>query len=82
MLKKTLLTAGLVIGLASPVFAASCPMDMQAIDAAMKSSKLSATDKATVMTLRTEGEALHEAGNHAASVEKLGEAKTLLGLDT
>ena len=82
MLKKTLIMAGLVIGLAVPAFASSCPMAMEAIDTAMSSAKLSDADKAKVVSLRAEGEALHKSGDHAASVEKLGEAKTLLGLDT
>ena len=80
MLKKTLLTAGLVIGLAAPAFAASCPMDMKAIDDAMSSAQLSDEDKAKVMSLRAKGEEQHNSGDHAGSVQTLGEAKKMLGI--
>lgn len=82
MLKKTILIAGLAIGLAAPAFAASCPMDMQKIDDAMSSTKLGEADRVKVMTLRTTGEAQHNAGDHDASVKTLGEAKQMLGIDS
>ncbi len=82
MLKKTILIAGLAIGFAAPAFAASCPVDMQKIDDAITTAQLSDTDKAKVMTLRTTGEEQHNAGDHAASVKTLGEAKQMLGIDS
>ena len=55
-------------------------MDMKAIDDAMTSAKLSDEDKAKVMSLRTKGEEQHNSGDHAGSVESLGEAKKMLGI--
>jgi hypothetical protein len=62
-------------------YAAHCPLDMQAIDAALaKQPALTAEQLAEVKKLRAEGEAEHKAGNHAASVEQLGKAKAILGI--
>ena len=80
MLRKVLLVAGLTIGLSVPAMAASCPMDMQKIDSAMKTAQLSDADKAKVQDLRKKGEEQHNAGDHAASVQTLGQAKQMLGV--
>ena len=82
MLKKSILIAGLAMGLAAPALANSCPMDMQAIDDAMATTQLSETDQAKVTALRTTGEEQHNAGQHDASVKTLGEAKKMLGIDS
>jgi hypothetical protein len=75
---------GIAIALATLSLAAqagSCPMDMKAIDAALTSNtKLSAEQTAEVKKLRAEGEAAHKSGNHAESVQKLGQAKQILGI--
>jgi hypothetical protein len=75
---------GIAIALAAmslTAYAGSCPMDMKAIDAALTSNtKLTAEQSAEVKKLRAEGEALHKAGNHAESVQKLGQAKQILGI--
>lgn len=65
---------------AGPAFAASCPMDMAAIDAAMPKASLSDAQKSEVMKLRAEGEALHKAGQHQESMAKLAEAKKILNV--
>jgi hypothetical protein len=58
-----------------------CPMDMKAIDEALaKKPNLSAEQLAEVKKLRAEGEALHNAGKHKESVETLGKAKSILGI--
>lgn len=75
------LTLAAVLMLATPVVAGQCPMDMKKIDAAMESASLSEADKARVTELRALGEEQHEAGDHAASVATLAEAKALLGID-
>ena len=63
-------------------FAAQCPLDMRKIDAALEQeASLSASDRARVEQLRAEGEALHNSGKHGESVQKLGEAKQILGID-
>ena len=70
----------LLLGLAPAAIAGSCPMDMAAIDAAMPNAKLSDSQKAEVMKLRAEGEALHKAGQHPQSMAKLAEAKKMMNI--
>jgi len=65
---------------ASSAFAAHCPKDMKAIDAALPKAKLSADQMAEVKKLRAEGETLHKAGKHKESVETLGRAMDILGI--
>lgn len=58
-----------------------CPMDMKAIDEALaKKPNLSSSQLAEVKKLRADGEALHKAGKHKESVETLGKAKSILGI--
>ena len=75
---------GIAIALAAmsvTAYAGSCPMDMKAVDAALSSNtKLTAEQTAQVKKLRAEGEAAHKAGNHAESVQMLGQAKQILGI--
>jgi hypothetical protein len=63
---------------AAPAFAFHCPKDMAKIDAAMKTAKLSAADKAAVLKYRKEGEKLHKAGKHQQSVDTLAKAMVIL----
>ncbi|MEC9369256.1 MAG: hypothetical protein VX871_11265 [Pseudomonadota bacterium] len=79
-MRKTLIIAALAVGMATPAFAFHCPKDMSAIDEAMKTATLSDADKAKVTELRAKGEEQHKAGDHAASVKTLGEAKEMLGI--
>lgn len=65
---------------AMPAFAFQCPKDMKAVDAAMKTAKLSKEQMAEVKKLRADGEALHKAGKHDESVKTLGKAKEILGI--
>jgi chromosome segregation and condensation protein ScpB len=76
------LAAALILA-AAPVMAAHCPQDMAKIDAALaaSSAELSEEDLAQVKELRAKGEELHEAGDHAASVEELGKAMEILGIE-
>ena len=68
-----------VVGLfTSPALAFHCPADAKAIDAAMSKVQLDDSTRAQVQTLRDEGMALHEAGNHKEAVDKLSEAMRLL----
>ena len=70
-----------IAGLSSPAFAGHCPKDMKVIDAALaQSPKLSQEQMSKVTTLRAEGETLHKSGKHKASLDKLGEAMTILGI--
>ena len=79
-MKKLILTAAAAFLLAaSPAYASSCPKIMKQFDAAMSKSSASAESKAKATALRAEGEALHKAGKHAASVKALNEAMQHLG---
>jgi len=79
---KRILTAAIVtLVMTGTALANQCPKDMAEIDAAMAAnSQITAEQKAEVVKLRAEGEALHKAGDHAASIETLAKAKEILGL--
>lgn len=65
--------------LSTSLWAMHCPADMAKIDELLKTNPPSdATVLAQVQQLRTEGEALHKAGNHSQSAKVLGEALQLL----
>lgn len=77
----TAIATGLLLSLSLAAVAGSCPMDMRQIDAALAANPaLSASELERVMDLRAEGEKLHKAGDHSASVARLDEARKLLGL--
>jgi hypothetical protein len=61
-------------------FAANCPALMAEIDAALPEAQLSEDDRTRVEELRAEGEVLHDAGDHDASIAALEEAKAILGI--
>jgi hypothetical protein len=78
MIKRFLIAAAALALMATPAFASQCPKDMKSIDAALAAGKGgNMMDK--VKALRAEGEALHKAGKHKESVEKLAEALKLIG---
>ncbi|WP_181297210.1 hypothetical protein [Pseudomonas sp. Q2-TVG4-2] len=65
-----------------PLWAMQCPMDMAKIDEQLKTNPPSDPAILTrVKELRAEGEKLHNAGDHEQSVEVLGEAQELLGIE-
>ena len=78
MIKRILITTALVTALAAPAMAFQCPGDMKQIDASLSSKNLPPDVLAQVQALRAQGEAEHKAGDHAASVKTLGEAKALI----
>ncbi len=81
-MKMTHIVAALALTFSTGAFGAQCPLDMKKIDTAMaQGSSLSASEMARVKQLRAEGEALHKSGKHGESVQKLGEAKRMLGID-
>jgi len=58
-----------------------CPSDMKRIDEALTMNpKLAAEQLSEVKKLRAEGETLHKAGNHQASVDTLAKAMKILGI--
>ncbi|MDH3262971.1 MAG: hypothetical protein OEM24_03115 [Paracoccaceae bacterium] len=79
-LRTPLAALAAALFLAAPAHAFQCPADMAAIDAALATASLSAEDLARVQELRAQGEALHAAGSHQASVDALAEARALLGI--
>jgi len=79
MIRSMILALALMIAPAT-AFANQCPMLMQEIDAALQTASLSEADKTKVQELRTKGEELHQAGDHAGSEAALNEAKQILGI--
>lgn len=79
MLRILLVASTLALSPAT-AFANNCPALMGEIDAALPNAELSSEDAAKVAELRTQGEELHNAGDHDGSMAALEEAKTLLGL--
>jgi hypothetical protein len=77
---KRILLAAVVVAFASPAFANSCPSHIAAIDKALPTAQIDATKKAQVQKLRSDADAAHKAGNHAASMKASAEAKALLGI--
>ena len=81
-MKLAHLITALALTVSSSAFAMHCPLDMKKIDAALaQGPSLSANELARVKTLRAEGEALHKSGKHGESVNKLGEAMRILGIE-
>ena len=81
-MKLRYLITVLAFSISSGAFAAHCPLDMKKIDAALeKGPALSSGQLAKVKQLRSEGEALHSSGNHQGSVDKLGQAMQILGIE-
>ncbi|MDF2412589.1 hypothetical protein [Aeromonas sp. 1HA1] len=76
-MKPVLLLIGLLF--AGSALAFHCPADMKKIDDALAAGPaLSAEQLAEVKQLRAEGETLHNAGKHQASVDTLAKALALL----
>jgi uncharacterized protein len=83
MNKLAVLAAIIAVSLigASPAFAAACPKEAAAVEAALgKDTKLSAADKDAVKKLHAQGVSEHAAGKHAESMATLAKAKKMLGI--
>jgi hypothetical protein len=77
---RHLAAAGL-LAVAGSAFAMHCPLDMKKIDEALaKNPSLSSSQLSEVRKLRADGEALHKAGKHQESVDTLGKAMKILGI--
>ena len=80
-MKRSLAMAVALLFASATAFAFHCPKDMKEIDDALaKKPKLTEAQMKEVTKLRADGEALHKAGKHQESVDKLAKAKTILGL--
>lgn len=70
-----------LLAVSSAAWAFHCPVDMKKIDEAMAAGpKLSMAQLDEVKKLRAEGEVLHKAGDHQASVDTLAKAMKILGI--
>lgn len=79
MLRTSLLAAVAATLFITPALAGHCPKDAKAIDHALGVLNVGDDVKKQVTALRDEGMALHEAGKHEESEDKLSEAmRTLL----
>jgi hypothetical protein len=81
MIRKTLFAAATLALLAGPAFADNFTDDAAKVDAAMQTAQISAADKAKVMDLRAKSEEQHKAGDDAAAVATLEQAKQILGIN-
>jgi len=84
MIKRTVVTAMAGVFAAgffsAPALAAHCPKDVKAIDAALKTAKVSGAQMSAVKELRDRGAAQHKSGQHGAAIESLHEAMNMLGI--
>jgi len=78
MLLRSMLALAIVGLFTTPALAFHCPADAKAIDGAMSKMALDDATRSAVQSLRDEGMALHEAGQHKDSVGKLAEAMRML----
>lgn len=79
MYKRYLFSTALLLLLSGQALAFHCPLDMKKIDQALaENPQLDAEQLAMVKQLRSEGEALHNAGKHQESVDTLGKALAIL----
>jgi hypothetical protein len=83
MIRKLFSTLLLLV-LSSAASAGSCPLLMKNIDAALEdptvAERLSDDQLAEARKLRNEGEKAHKSGDHARSMEALGQAEEILGI--
>ena len=81
-MKLRLLISAVALTVCTSAFAMHCPIDMRKIDAELANGpNISAEQLAQVKNLRAEGESLHNAGKHQDSVNTLGEAMRILGIE-
>lgn len=82
-MKLRTLIAALGLSLATSfAFASNCPNEAKKIDDALgKNPSITADQKAEVKKLRDEGMKLHDSGKHKESMETLGKAKKILGIE-
>lgn len=80
-MKRAILAAAISLMLATPAFAMGCPKLMAKVDDALaQNPSLTAEQLAEVQKLRADGEAQHTSGQHAQSMESLGKALEILGV--
>jgi len=81
MKTRQLMLFSTLLLVSASAFAMHCPADMKKIDEALsKNPALSETQMSEVKKLRADGESLHKAGKHQESVDTLGKAMKILGV--
>ena len=78
MIKKTTLAAAALVLFATPAFAAHCPKDAKAIEAALGKSSMSDAKKTEIAALKDKGMKLHSDGKHRESESVLAEAMRMI----
>ncbi len=79
-MKKLVIVAAVVAAFSTSTFANQCPTLVKKIDAAITTTQADDATKAKITQLRDQGQAQHDAGDHAASEASLNEALKLLGM--
>ena len=81
MKTRALMLFSTLLLVSASAFAMHCPADMKKIDEALsKNPTLSEAQMSEVKKLRADGETLHKAGKHQESVDTLGKAMKILGI--
>lgn len=75
---KRILVLIVAMMFAGSVFAHQCPRLISQIDHQLEQEDLASDVEERIKDLRNEGQELHDAGSHDASVERLSEALELL----
>jgi hypothetical protein len=75
-----MLIAAAFAAFAMPAPAFHCPADIARIKQTLEIEQLTEDQRAKVIVLRDEGQVLHDAGDHDASMKKLAEAMAILGI--
>jgi hypothetical protein len=78
---KKMIALVALLAFSGAALAFHCPADMKKIDEALATKPtLTADQMSEIKKLRAEGETLHKAGKHQASVDTLGKAMKMLGI--
>lgn len=82
-MNRHLLTAAAILTLTFPgvALASSCPSVAKQVEAALADTTVAPEVKAEAEMKLAEGKELHASGDHSKSMEVLGEAQALLGLE-
>lgn len=78
---RSVIVATALALVSTSAFAAACPKNMKAIDAALgKNPTLTEQQMSDVKKYRADGEKFHKEGKHADSMETLAKAQKILGI--
>lgn len=80
MFRQIIVASVVVLGVATPAFAGTCPVLSKQVTAGLAKSSQAAATKAEITTLRNKGDMEHRTGKHAQSVTTLKKALAMLGM--